>query len=191
MIQINQIKLPCGADGGPEAAAHPQLEARIHKVLRIPKGQQAFYQILRHSVDARKKPTLYDIYSVEVYLPAVKAMRDSAWLVTPYEERENYALEQQVVDRARNNNVLYRTTMRYRFPQTPEDAPQLTYRPVIVGAGPAGLFCALELATAGYRPILIERGKAMQERIADVEAYWAGGPLQPNSNIQFGGDPPR
>lgn len=186
MIQINQLKLPCGADGGPKATTHPQLEARIHKALRIPKGQQAFYRILRHSVDARKKPTLYDIYSIEVYLPTTKRVGDALWLADTYEGPENHALERQLVDRAGDHNVLYRGPVRYHFPQTPEEAPQLVHRPVVVGAGPAGLFCALELAEAGYRPILIERGKAMRERIADVEAYWAGDPLQPDSNIQFG-----
>lgn len=168
------------------SASHPQLEARIHKALRIPKGQQAFYRILRHSVDARKKPTLYDIYSVGVYLPAIRMTENSVWLAEPYEGPENRALERQLVDRAGDHNVLYRGPVRYQFPQTPDEAPQLTHRPIVVGSGPAGLFCALELAEAGYRPILIERGKEMQERIADVEAYWAGGPLQPDSNIQFG-----
>lgn len=186
MIQINQIKLPCGADGGPGAASHPQLEAKVHKAVRIPKGQQVLYQILRHSVDARKKPTLYDIYSVGIYLPSRKVHSESPWITIPYAGREEYAMEEQIVRKAQDHNVLFRRPVRYTFPQTPDAAPQMTHRPLIVGAGPAGLFCALELAEAGYRPILIERGKAMQERIADVEAFWAGGALNPQSNIQFG-----
>lgn len=186
MIQINQIKLPCGADGGPASQTHPQLEAKIHKAIHIPKGQQILYQILRHSVDARKKPTLYDIYSVGIYLPSRKIHADSPWMVMPYTGREEYALEEQLVRKAKDHNVLFRRPVHYRFPQTPEMAPRMMHRPIVVGAGPAGLFCALELAEAGYQPIVIERGKAMQERIADVEAFWAGGPLQPDSNIQFG-----
>lgn len=186
MIQINQIKLPCGADGGPTAETHPQLEARIHRAVRIPRGQQVLYQILRHSVDARKKPTLYDIYSVGVYLPSRKVHADSPWIVTPFTGREEYAMEEQLVRKAGDHNVLFRQPVHYHFPQTPEAAPVLEHRPIVVGAGPAGLFCALELALHGYPPIVLERGKCMEERIADVEAFWAGSQLNPQSNIQFG-----
>lgn len=59
-------------------------------------------------------------------------------------------------------------------------------RPVIAGFGPAGIFAALVLATAGARPIVIERGRAMDQRIADVESFWKGGELDPESNVQFG-----
>lgn len=59
-------------------------------------------------------------------------------------------------------------------------------RPVVVGSGPAGIFCALELARAGLKPILIEQGTAVEKRVADVSAFQAGGPLLPLSNIQFG-----
>ncbi len=59
-------------------------------------------------------------------------------------------------------------------------------RPVVIGAGPAGLFCALALAGAGARPILLERGQAVEERRRDVEAFWQGGAMDPSSNVQFG-----
>ena len=62
----------------------------------------------------------------------------------------------------------------------------LRHRPVIVGTGPAGLFCGYELARMGYRPLLLERGMDVDSRIKDVEGFWNGGPLRPESNVQFG-----
>ena len=63
---------------------------------------------------------------------------------------------------------------------------QSSYRPVIVGSGPAGLFCALTLAYNGVKPIVIERGKQVEERQKDVEEFWKNGRLNINSNAQFG-----
>ena len=60
------------------------------------------------------------------------------------------------------------------------------YDLIIVGAGPAGLFAALILANAGLRPILLERGQPVEQRQKDVEAFWSGGALLPESNVQFG-----
>lgn len=62
----------------------------------------------------------------------------------------------------------------------------LEERPVVVGAGPAGLFCALFLARAGARPILLERGLPVAERRLAVESFWSGGPLDTRGNVQFG-----
>lgn len=59
-------------------------------------------------------------------------------------------------------------------------------RPVVVGSGPAGLFCAWILALAGCRPILLERGACVEERQRDVEEFWKSGILNPMSNVQFG-----
>ncbi|HBJ19237.1 MAG TPA: hypothetical protein DDY70_05835, partial [Clostridiales bacterium] len=63
---------------------------------------------------------------------------------------------------------------------------QVTYRPVVVGAGPAGLFAALALAEAGTRPILLERGECVESRGRSVDRFFTGGELDPESNIQFG-----
>lgn len=74
-------------------------------------------------------------------------------------------------------------------PESPPCLPEpctLARRPVVVGAGPAGLFAALHLARAGTRPILIERGREAARRQKDVARFWSGNPLDPESNVQFG-----
>ncbi len=71
----------------------------------------------------------------------------------------------------------------YAFPYSGLDSEK---RPVVVGAGPAGLFASLCLAEAGLRPVLLERGKPVEQRMADVARFWETGALEENSNVQFG-----
>ncbi|MBC8576645.1 NAD(P)/FAD-dependent oxidoreductase [Yanshouia hominis] len=68
----------------------------------------------------------------------------------------------------------------------PRGDKRLLHRPVVVGLGPAGLFAALMLAREGYRPLVLERGAPVDERVAAVEGYWRGGALDPENNVQFG-----
>ncbi len=74
--------------------------------------------------------------------------------------------------------------LNYRYPES--GSAGLAHRPVIAGFGPCGMFAALILAEMGYRPLVVERGKAMEERVLDVERFWKGGPLDEESNVQFG-----
>ena len=126
MIRISQLKLPVDH-------SREDLEKKIEKTLRIPMSQVKNWQIVRQSVDARKKEELLYIYTIDV-----KTSR-----------------EEQTVKRARNQNVALCREQPYRFPSS-GSAP-LKERPVIVGEGPAGLFCGLMLARAGYRPLILER----------------------------------
>ena len=167
MLEIAQIRLPCGTPRG-------ELVKKAAKLLRL-KEENFSLRITRHSVDARKKPELLDVYSVAVDLG-------------------NPARERKLAEKLRNRNVRYLEPVEYHFPERVQEVcaglegagPRLCRRPVVIGMGPAGLFCALILAEEGYRPIVLERGLAMEQRIRDVEHFWRTGELHTGSNIQFG-----
>ncbi len=160
MIRMNQLKLPCGHREG-------DLEIRILKTLKMKRTAESLtYRIVRHSVDARKKPLLYDVYTVDVSLGGGPAR------------------EKSLVSKLKNNNIQYCRPVVYRFPKAGETP--ITDRPVVIGAGPAGLFCTLLLARHGYRPLLIERGRPVEQRQEDIRRFWESGRLDPSSNVQFG-----
>ena len=158
MIRISQLRLPCGYAAG-------ALENKIGKTLRM-EGRSLTYTIVRHSVDARKKPQLFDTYTVDV------------------DTGLGPGGEAALLKRLKNRNVTIAPEEDYCFPVG--GGERLSHRPVVIGAGPAGLFCALFLAEHGYRPLLIERGRPMEQRTADVEQFWKTGILDPASNVQFG-----
>ncbi|MDO5702507.1 MAG: FAD-dependent oxidoreductase [Lachnospiraceae bacterium] len=169
MLEISQIKLPCargGAPGSSRAEKTALIEKKIRKELRL-RDEHFTWRIIRHAVDARKKPELFDTYSVTVDLGS-----------RPREEK--------LAAKLKNRNVRFTSPAAYHFPEPEAGSPKLGHRPVVIGMGPAGLFCALTLAENGYRPIVLERGRRMEERIADVEHFFESGELDPSSNIQFG-----
>lgn len=143
----------------------PTLKAKAAKLLRIPVTDIAQTEIIKHSIDARKKPQIYQVYTLGVTL-------------------KNSVSEEKIVKRCKNQQITISEQAVYHFPRSGSE--ELTYRPVIVGMGPAGLFCAYMLALHGYRPILLERGYDVDTRTKDVEAFWNGEQLKPNSNVQFG-----
>ncbi len=159
MIRITQMKLPCGA-------SYDDLCKKVVKQLRLKSSKNLKIEIVRHSIDARKKPQLFDIYTVDI--------RTGKTLES----------EQQLVKKLRDRNVSVVMGKKYRFPK-PGDQP-LEQRPVIIGAGPAGLFCALMLAKHGYKPLVLERGKSVDQRMKDIRNYWKNGKLNQASNVQFG-----
>ncbi|WP_455718161.1 NAD(P)/FAD-dependent oxidoreductase [Anaerosporobacter sp.] len=138
------------------------LEHKIAKTLKVSKEQILSYKIAKRSLDARKKNDILYIYSIEV------EVKD----------------EKKIVDRCKNQNVIIAKKMVY---QTVKDGTEsMKHRPVIVGSGPAGLFCALKLAEDGFKPIVIERGEDVDKRVATVNAFWKDNKLNPESNVQFG-----
>ena len=155
MIRVNQIKMPL----------NHTIEDVLHKaakILKIEPGGIESFRIVKKSVDARKKPDIVMIYSVEV----------------------SVASQDRVLARCRSGQVQAAAETKYHFRvsgQTP-----MEHRPAIIGTGPAGLFCGYMLAKHGYRPILLERGRCVEQRRADVERFWEDGVLDPSSNVQFG-----
>lgn len=159
MIRISQLKLPCGHSSG-------DLESRVRKTLRLRDGEPLRIVIRKHSIDARKKPQLFDIYTVDADLGI------------------GLNAEKKRIAKLRSKDITAVQPSGYRFPEAGSE--KMEKRPVVIGAGPAGLFCALMLAEHGYRPILLERGRSIDERSRDIEKYWETGVLDPSSNIQFG-----
>lgn len=155
MIKINQLKLPVGHK-------EPALEEKIRKTLHLSSKESFTYQVMRRSIDARKKPELFYVYCVYVKIKN----------------------EQKLVKRLKPSIAGIVNEQTYHFPE-PGKQP-LLQRPVIVGAGPCGLFAAYQLTLAGYAPLVLERGKSVEHRKKDVETFWQTGILNPDSNVQFG-----
>ncbi len=155
MIRISQLKL--GVNHTKE-----DLLVKVSKLLRIPVAGMTSYEIIKQSVDARKKDAIRFIYTIDI------------------ETKD----EESIVHRVKNANVTLAVKKEYQFPQCGTEA--LANRPVIVGSGPAGLFCAIMLARSGYRPLILERGEDVDKRQQSVDGFWNGGLLNPNSNVQFG-----
>lgn len=157
MIRINQIKVP------PEHTRE-DIVRKAARILRIaPAGIQTMH-IVKKSIDARKKPDVSMVYTVDI------AVADQDKVLSAC--------------RGKAGQVQAVTVKKYQFPAC--GSQPLMKRPIIVGTGPAGLFCGYMLARQGYRPILLERGPEAQLRLADVERFWREGVLNPDSNVQFG-----
>ena len=118
-------------------------------------------RLIKRSVDARKKSDVHFSCSFEV------------------EVKSN---EHRIVRNCKKAEITSKRTREKIAPVRDRKRPS----PVVVGSGPAGLFCALTLAQNGYNPILIERGKPVDERTADVMNFWENGMLNTESNVQFG-----
>ncbi len=174
MIRIRDIKLPIGHD---RAAIMDEIANMIclDKIYPGNSYPDMSYRILRKSVDARKKPDIFFVYTIGLLL----GPDDEDHILRYLHAHSNMPKVKKRLERIMTDPVT-----EYEIP---ECGSRLTgNRPVIIGAGPAGLFCALLLARRGFRPRLFERGKCVDERSADVDRFWGGGKLSTDSNVQFG-----
>lgn len=155
MIRIHQLKLPV-------THSKDEIPARIARTLKISPDRIRSWNIVKQSVDARKKDSIGFIYTVDV-------------------ETEN---QRQVMKKIKSPQIMAINETGYVFPD--RGCLPLSLPPVIVGSGPAGLFCGLMLAQAGYRPLILERGEDVDARQEKVTRFWLEGILDEQSNVQFG-----
>ena len=156
MLRLTEVKLPLGHP--PEA-----LEAAIRERLGLKASAPMRFEVFKRGHEARKKSAIQMVYIVDVAVPDERAV---------------------LARHAGDPHVKPTPDMDYRLVARAPAAPAL--RPVVIGAGPCGLFAALVLAQMGLRPIILERGKVVRERTKDTWGLWRRGELDPESNVQFG-----
>ncbi|MEC4678987.1 MAG: NAD(P)/FAD-dependent oxidoreductase [Nitrospirota bacterium] len=156
MIRLSNIKLPIDHD-------EDEFKHAILKKLVISPDALMDYTIFKRSSDARKQGSIAFIYTVDVQVQGETSILKSHHL---------------------DSHIRKTPDMRYHF--VAKAPSSFNARPLIVGAGPCGLFAALTLAQMGFRPIVFERGKTVRERTVDTFGFWRKGQLNPESNVQFG-----
>jgi len=161
MLRLTEIKLPL--DHTPEAIATEAI-AR----LCIAPQDLVSCTVYRRAHDARKKSAITLIYSLDVEV-----------------RNEDEVLKRFAHGKVKGGGLVMPTpNSDYRFvAQAPKN---FSKRPLIIGAGPCGLFTALILAQMGFRPIILDRGKVVRERTKDTWRLWRGSVLDPESNVQYG-----
>ena len=157
MIRINEFKIRA-------LEKTDTLPAKVERRLHLPSGGVKSFSIARESIDARQKPEVFKVYSLDIEAgmsdeQLLKACKKAGLKAEPAPKRKDIEIP---------------------------DGKDLGFRPVIAGFGPCGMFAALTLAKAGAKPIVLERGPSMDERVKAVERFWKTGELNLKANCQFG-----
>ncbi len=139
-----------------------KVKEQVLKKLRLSESELLDYRIYKESIDARHRGRIDFIYTVDV---AVKN-------------------EAKYLDKSRYKQISLTPDLEYNDPKV--GIKLMPLRPVVIGFGPAGMFAALLLAQMGYKPIVLERGQAVDERVKAIDTFWTEGKLNPSSNVQFG-----
>ncbi len=163
MLRIHEIKRGVGEDMG-------VIPERIIKKLNIKGLGISDFQLIKESVDARNKADIKMVYSVD-FVPSLPGKSP--------EEAEALLL-------GKCKGVKLEKSPDMSYHPVPQGQVQMKHRPVIAGFGPCGMFAGLILSEMGYEPVILERGKAIAERIRDVDRFWKEGILDEESNVQFG-----
>lgn len=156
MIRIDNIKLPVDY-------TEKMLKNAACSALKLSAGEISEITVYKRSLDARKKEDIHYIFSLLVNLKNPKSF---------------------TFNPKKHKDISFFTPKEFK--PLVSGTLSMSKPPVIVGSGPAGLFCAYYLAMYGYKPVLIERGDCIAERTKKVNAFWNGGKLDPESNVQFG-----
>jgi len=162
MLRITEIKLPVE---NAQSLTHQadEIKAALLKRLEIPKSDLIHFDIFKRGVDARKSYAILYVYSLDV------EVKNEAKILAKFRKDAHIKPAPD-------------TEYKYVAQNTSTDKP----RPVVVGFGPAGIFAALILAQSGFKPIVLERGKAVRSRTKDTWGLWRKNKLNPESNVQFG-----
>ncbi len=166
ILKINQIKL--SVDEVAKVSANVSDNGLKRKLIDAVSSKTGMkkenirnLEIVKKSIDARKKPEIFYVFSVRIWTDS---------------------FPKKLLN---NRDVTFlKDVKKYSFEENGEEI--LSNRPVIVGFGPAGMFCALMLAEYGYKPMVLERGMQVDKRIECIEEFWKNGILNPDSNVQFG-----
>lgn len=156
MLRLTEVKLPLDH-------AEEDLKAAILQKLKISDADLKSFSVFKRSYDARKKNAISLVYALDVETPKQKHLLKKF---------------------KKTGHVSPTPNMGYRYvAKAPND---LELRPIVIGVGPCGMFSALLLAQMGFRPIVLERGKAVHERSQDTFGFWSKRKFKPESNAQFG-----
>ena len=139
-----------------------KLIKKIANILKIDQKNIKKYHIVKESIDARNKNNILLIYEIDIEVDA----------------------EEEILKRTNSKDIFKSPKEKFIFNIT--GTKKIQERPIIIGAGPSGLFCAYILAEYGYNPLIIERGEKVEDRVKTIEEFWQNSKFNINSNVQFG-----
>lgn len=156
MLRLSEVKLPLDR-------TEADIQSAILKKLSIAPKDLIRYTIFKRSYDARKRGAVSFVYIIDV----------------------ETTREQQLLQRFKKDiHVVPTPDTSYRY--VTQTATKIEQRPIVIGCGPCGMFAGLLLAQMGFRPIVLERGKAVHDRSVDTFGFWSKAKFNPESNAQFG-----